>query len=296
MNMSKEDSQCHVETTKSLEKMTMLLSSSLCKDKRYKTILSSQPSWQKCYYCWGPGHFITECQFLTTDIAEGKIEAHARIDLEQFLKEPLNLSPRDQVDGQWKNAKAFFIEDLPEDGFVELVPNGLVTLQSNWNQDRTPFFVKDLPMDGFVDLMPVCPDIITLNCNLNIQNKKDNLISDLQKKTRCMTKECDMWKVVATEQMNMSVLIASQVSQNIPQSTIQPAQTTEFMTILANMMNFSSTNSQSIKKGFQGSQWLQSVLRKELTDLHGSEVRHESVEDLGNWIKSISEKTNPRWT
>jgi len=220
VNMSKEDSQCHVETTKSLEKMTMLLSSLLCKDKENKTIPSSQPSWRKCYYCWGPGHFIVECQFLTADIAEGKIEAHARIDSEQFTKESLNLSPRDRVDEQWKNAKAFFIEDLPEDGFVQLVSNGLVTLQSDWNQDRTPFFIKDLPEDGFVDLMPVCSDIITLNCNLNVRNKTDNLISDLQEKARCVTEECNMWKVSATEQTNMSVPIAPRIYQNVPQSTV----------------------------------------------------------------------------
>ena len=253
IHMAKENSQYHVKTANSLETLTMLLSASPCKGEG-KTATSSQPSWQKCYYCWGLGHFITDCEFLTADIVEGKIDAYVRIDSEQFPKEPSNLSPKDHVDERWRYKQAFFIEDLPEDGFVELVLNSLVALQFNWNRDKTPFFIKDLPEDGFVDLMPVCPDIITLNCNLNVQNKKDNLISDLQEKARCATEEHDMWKVSATEQTNMSVSIAPRVSQNIPQLTVQPAQTMEFMTMLANMMNFLSINSQSVEKGFQGSQ------------------------------------------
>ena len=71
---------------------------------------------------------------------------------------------------------------------------------------------------------------------------------DLQENTRCATEECDMWKAVMdTGQLNLSVALAPQVFQNIPQPTIQPAHAMEFMTMLASMMNLAMTNSQSVR-------------------------------------------------
>ena len=64
-----------------------------------------------------------------------------------------------------------------------------------------------------------------------------------------------MWKAVtATRQANVSVPVAPQVPPTAPQSSVQPAQATEFMSMLAKMMNLSTTNQESVGKGFQGAQ------------------------------------------
>ena len=70
-----------------------------------------------------------------------------------------------------------------------------------------------------------------------------------------------MWKAVTvTRHTNMSVLIAPQVSQTIPQPSTQPAQltidpkATELMSMLASMMNMSNLNQGNAKKGFQSAQ------------------------------------------
>jgi len=252
VSMSKENGQRHIETKKSFETLTSLLSSSPCKGEGNMTHPSNQPSWRKCYCCWDNTHFIGDCEPLTRDIAEGKIEARARIDSEQFPKEPVDLSPKDRVNEQWNNRTQFLIEDLPEDGIIDLAPSGPV----NPNLDGTPFYVEDLPEDGIIDLMP--DGIVTLQYpvfNLNARDKRDILISELQEKDRCAAKERDMWKeLMTTTQSNVSVPISAPVPQSVPQPTIAPAQAMEFMTMLANMMKFSTMNSQSIEKGLQDSQ------------------------------------------
>jgi len=90
----------------------------------------------QCHYCWNPGHYIAHCEILAADVADGKVQTQdngTRIDFKTVPKEPSNLSPKDRVDHQWRNRKQFFIEDLPEDGIIDLIPNGLVTLQTNRN-------------------------------------------------------------------------------------------------------------------------------------------------------------------
>ena len=268
VNMAKENSQYHVETMKSFENMTDLLSSSPHKGEGIKTIPSSQPSWRKCYYCWDNRHFIVDCESLNMDIAEGKIDAHARVESDQFPKEPVNLSPKDRVHEQWKDRTQFFIEGIPDDGFADITPSGLVALQSGWNQDQKQFLIEDPPEDGIITLqcdwkrdgpvedpslpeegiIDLTPDgIVTLQFNLNRQDEKDDLISELEGKARRAAEECDMWKAVQTktEQMNMSVPIDPQIPRSIPQPAVLPMpmadlKTAEFMTMLAEMMSLST--------------------------------------------------------
>ena len=64
--------------------------------------------------------------------------------------------------------------------------------------------------------------------------------------------ERDMWKAVTVaRQSNLSVPIAPQVPQNAPQPTVLPAQATEFMAMLANMMSLSTQ--ENVEKDLQGS-------------------------------------------
>jgi hypothetical protein len=258
VHMSKENSQRHDETAKSLNTMHTLLNT-WHKGEAGKTNQSSLGSVRKCYYCWGVGHFVTDCQFLAADVAERKIETPdngTKVDEKTFPKEPSHLSPKDRVKRLWKDRTQFFIEELPEDGTVELAPNSLVALQSNWNRNQTQFFIEDpsLPEDGIIDLMP--DGIVTLQkpiFNLNVRDERDKLISELQEKARRTTEERDMWKAVTdTGQMNLSVPIAPQVSQSVPQSTAQPVTDMEFMTMLAKMMSLSTQ--ESVEKASQSAQ------------------------------------------
>ena len=64
-----------------------------------------------------------------------------------------------------------------------------------------------------------------------------------------------MWKVVtATRQTNVSVPVVPQVPQTAPQPSVQPAQATELMTMLAKMMNLLTASQEGIEKGFHGAQ------------------------------------------
>lgn len=154
VNMSKENSQRHGETTKSIETVHTLLNT-WHKNEPGKTNPPNQPPCKRygtdrvdgetnrqnapsggCFYCWVIGHYIAHCDLLAADVAEGKVqtlENGTRVDLKTVPREPSNLSPRERVDRQWKNRKQYFTEDANEDSIVDLIPNGLVTLQPNRN-------------------------------------------------------------------------------------------------------------------------------------------------------------------
>ena len=240
VSMSKENGQRHGETAKSIETVHTLLNTWHKRDDN-KSDRPCNPSYpissnrqsprrDGCYYCWAPGHFIANCDFLTADIAEGKIESHdngTRVDSQRFPREPHNVSPKDRVDLQWRNRKQLIIENLPEDSTVEPMPNSMITLQSN----------------------------------RNVRDKRDELIADLHEKARRAAEERDMWKAVtATRQTNLSVPVAPQVSQNAPPPSVQPAQVAvdpnpmEFMSMLAKMMSLSNTNQEGVEKGFPRAQ------------------------------------------
>ena len=145
VNMAKENTQQHGETTKSIETVHTLLNTWHKDGDRPErpgnqsyTGSSNRSSGRRdqCHYCWNPGHYIAHCEILAADVADGKVQTQdngTRIDFKTVPKEPSNLSPKDRVDHQWRNRKQFFIEDLPEDGIIDLIPNGLVTLQTNRN-------------------------------------------------------------------------------------------------------------------------------------------------------------------
>jgi len=186
-----------------------------------------------CFYCWALGHYITNCEFLATDITEGKVEMQedgGRVDMRKLPKEPPYLSPKDRVDRAWRNRKQFTVEEFPEDPIITLASTGLVMIQSNQH----------------------------------VPNKKDKVISDLQERARHADEECDMWKAMsATRQLNMSVPTTSQVPQNAPQAAAlpaQPAQMTmdprsmELMSMFARMMNLSATDQEGVEKGFTRAQ------------------------------------------
>jgi len=241
VSMSKENGQRHTEMTKSIDTMSTLLntwhkgdgnkSDRPCNPSYPISSNRQSPHRDGCYYCWAPGHFIANCDFLAADIAEGKIESHdngTRVDSQRFPREPHNVSPKDQVDLQWRNWKQLVVENLPEDSTMDAMPSGMVTLQSN----------------------------------RNVRDKRDDLIADLQEKARCTVKECDMWKVVTatTRQSSKLLLVAPQVPRNVPPPSIQPAQTAvdanamEFMSMLAKMMSLSTTNLEGVEKGFPKAQ------------------------------------------
>ena len=229
VNMSKENSQRHGETSKSIETVHTLLNT-WHKSEPGKANQSNQAPPGGCFYCWAVGHYIAHCEFLATDVAEGKVqtlENGARVDLKTIPREPAHLSPKDRVDRQWRNRKQYFTEDVTEDSVVDLIPNGLVTLQTN----------------------------------RNVRDKRDDLITELQEKARRATEERDMWKAVtSTRQSNASVMAVPQASQSIPQPTVAPAQVTmdpksvEFMSMLAKMMSLSTTNQENVEKGFPRAQ------------------------------------------
>ena len=231
VNMAKENTQRHGETTKSIETVHTLLNTwHKDGDRLERPGSQTYPSSSnrsagrrdQCHYCWGPGHYIAHCEFLATDVAEGKVQTQdngTRIDFKTVPKEPSNLSPKDRINQQWKNRKQFFIEDLPEDGIIDLVPNGLVTLQANQK----------------------------------IHDKRDELIADLQEKNRRANEERDMWKAV-TRQSNTSVMATPHVSQTAPQPSVSPAQATELATMLSKMLNLSTANQENIEKGFPKAQ------------------------------------------
>ena len=110
-----------------------------------------------------------------------------------------------------------------------------------------------------MDLIP--NGLVTLQTNQNVCDKRDDLITELQEKARRVTEERDMWKAVtSTRQLNMSVMAILQASQSIPQLTITPAQVSmdpksvEFMSMLAKMMSLSTTNQENVEKGFPRAQ------------------------------------------
>ena len=110
-----------------------------------------------------------------------------------------------------------------------------------------------------MDLMP--NGLVTLQSNRSMRDKKDDLIVELQERARRATEERDMWKAVTgTRPMNMSVPVAPQPSQSVPPPTVQPAQpavdpkSIEFMSMLARMMSLSAANQESIEKGFSRAQ------------------------------------------
>ena len=241
VNMSKENGQRHGETTKSFETMHTLLNTwhkgdggdRPCNPSYPVTSNQAPVRREGCHYCWINGHYIADCQSLAADVKEGKIESQdngSRVDFKQFPKEPRNLPPKDRVALAWKNRKQFTIDEFPEDSFVNLTPtqSSIVTLQSNWSgRDK----------------------------------KNEELISDLKEKARRATEERDMWKAVtATRQATMSVPAPIQTMQAAPQPSVQPTQMTmdpksnEFMSMLAKMMSLTTTNPESVEKGFLGAQ------------------------------------------
>ena len=240
VNMSKENTQRHGETTKSIETVHILLNTwhkdgdrSERPGNQSNSGSSNRSSGRRdqCHYCWGPGHYIAHCESLAADVAEGKVQTldnGTKVDFKTVPKEPSNLSPRDRVDQQWRNRRQFFAEDLPEDGIIDLIPNGLVTLQAN----------------------------------RNARDKRDELIADLQEKHRRANEERDMWKaMMASRQSNMSAPAVPQAPQSIPQPAVAPAQvpidptkSIEFMSMLARMMNLSTTNQENVGKGFPKAQ------------------------------------------
>ena len=183
-----------------------------------------------CFYCWAIGHYIANCEFLATDIAEGKVETQedgGRVDMRKLPKEPPYLSPKDRVDRAWRNRKQFTVKEFPKDPIITLAPTGLVTLQSNHQ----------------------------------VSDKKDKVISDLQERARRADEERDMWKAMtATRQSNMSVPTTSQVPQSVPQAAAQPAQMTmdprsmELMSMFARVMNLPAMNQEGVEKGFTRAQ------------------------------------------
>lgn len=60
-----------------------------------------------------------------------------------------------------------------------------------------------------MDLMP--NGLVTLQSNQNVHDRKDDLILELQEKARLVAEEHDMWKAVTAKQGNMSVAPAPQV-------------------------------------------------------------------------------------
>src|ERR1700724_3468143 len=143
VNMSKESSQRHGETTKSFETMHTMMNT-WQKDRPCNPSFPIAPNQNQssrrdgCFYCWAIGHFIANCEFLATDVAEGKVELHddsSRVDLRKLPKDPSYLSPKDRVDRQWRNRKQFMIDDVSEDSIVDIAPaqRNLMALQSNRN-------------------------------------------------------------------------------------------------------------------------------------------------------------------
>lgn len=241
VNMSKESGQRHGETTKSLETMHTLMNTWQKNDKDRPCNPSypiapnqNQTSVRRdgCFYCWAIGHFIANCEFLATDVAEGKVELHdnsSRVDLKKLPKDPSYLSPKDRVDRRWQNRKQFHIDEVSE--------------------------------DSIVDIAPAQRNLLSLQSNRNVRDKKDELISELQEKARRATEERDMWKAVTgTRQPNVSVPTVPQMAQSVPQLPVQPPQmtmdpkSTELVSMLAAMMNLSSTNQGNTEKGFQSAQ------------------------------------------
>jgi len=241
VSMSKENGQRHTETTKSIETMSTLLNTWHKGDDRadrpsnpsYPTS-SHRPSPRRdgCFYCWGPGHFIANCEFLATDVAEGKVESMdngARFDMKKVPREPYNVSPKDRVEQQWNSRRQLVAEDFSEDSIVNLVPtqSSLVMLQSD--RDK--------------------------------RDKRDELVLELQEKARRATEERDMWKAMTgARQANMSAPSNPQVPQSVPQAAVQPNRmsaepnATEMMSMLARMLSLSTTNQDHVEKGFSGAQ------------------------------------------
>lgn len=241
VNMSKENGHRHGETTKSFETMHALMNTWQKNDKdrpcnQSYPIASNQnqaPTRRDgCFYCWAVGHFIANCEFLATDVAEGKVELHdnsSRVDLKKLPKDPSYLSPKDRVDRRWQNRKQFLLDDVSE--------------------------------DSIVDIAPAQRNLLSLQSNRNVRDKRDEIISELQEKARRATEERDMWKAVTgTRQPNVSVPTVSQMSQSVPQLPVQSPQmtmdpkSTELMSMLAAMMSQLSTNQGNTEKGFQSAQ------------------------------------------
>jgi len=59
---------------------------------------------------------------------------------------------------------------------------------------------------------------------------------------------------MATDQSNMSVVAAPQMSQHVHQPTVQLAHAMEFMIMLSNMMNLLTMNSHSVEMVSPGTQ------------------------------------------
>jgi len=116
ISISKENSHRHSEITKSIETMHTLLNMWHKSDDNkgdrphnplYPYSSNRTPACcNGCHYCWGPGHFIANCESLAADVAEGKVEAHengSKVDLRKLPQEPMNISFKDRMDRQWKN-------------------------------------------------------------------------------------------------------------------------------------------------------------------------------------------------
>jgi len=108
ISMSKENSHRYNKMTKSIKTMHTLLNTWHKSDDNkgdrphnpsYPYSLNRMPvCCDRCHYCWGPGHFITNCESLATDMAEGKVEAHengSKVDLRKLPQEPMNISFKD---------------------------------------------------------------------------------------------------------------------------------------------------------------------------------------------------------
>ena len=237
VNMSKENGQRHGETTKSFESVQTMLNS-MQKERpcnpSYPMTTSNQnqtsPRRDGCFYCWALGHFIANCEFLATDVAEGKVELQdnsSRVDLRKVPKDPSYLSPKDRVDRLWQNRKQFVFDDVTE--------------------------------ESIVDIAPAQRSLAALQSGRNVRDKE--LISDLQEKVRRAAEERDMWKAVsATRQTNMSVPVVPRVPQSVPQPPVQSQpnsvdpKAVELMNMLAAMMNLSNSNQGATETGFQGAQ------------------------------------------
>src|SRR6202023_265622 len=176
VHMSKENSQRHDETIRSIETIHTLLNSRHKDEAGTRTNQPSLTSIHECYYCWSVGHFVADCQFLAADRAKRKIETHGKgtnVDEKGFPREPSHLSPKDRVDRIWKDRTQFVIENLPEDGIADLMPNGIVTLQSNQNlpnRNQKQFIVENLPEDKIVDLAP--NGLVTLQSDRNVRDQQ----------------------------------------------------------------------------------------------------------------------------